>query len=110
MANDITSLREALFDTLRRLQSQDNPIDLDKAKAINETAQTIVNTVKAEIEFMKATGSTQGTSFIPALPAEVPSSEIDAPSSGRPTERQTQNGKEIVTPIQGGVVRRHVLR
>jgi hypothetical protein len=111
MANDINTLRAALFDTLRRLQSKDDPIDLDQAKAINETAQTLVNTVKAEIEFMRVAGGTRGTDFIPALSPEKPAPEdTRAPAPAGPAVRLTQHGKETLTPIPGGVVHRHVLR
>lgn len=110
MENDITALRETLFDTLRRLKSQDNPIEVDKARAINETAQTIVNTVKAEIEFMKVTGATQGTSFIPVSVVKIQSDEIGEAELKHPTMRITQNGMETVTTVSGGQVRLHTLR
>lgn len=55
--NDIDSLRSALFDTLRSLQDKENPMDLERAKAINDTAQTIINASKVEVDFLKANGS-----------------------------------------------------
>lgn len=52
--NTITGLRDIMFKTLRGIQ--DGSVDVDKAKAINDTAQTIINTAKVEVDFMKVTG------------------------------------------------------
>lgn len=64
MSNDntITGLRDIMFDTLRGVKN--GSIDIDKAKAINDTAQTIINSAKVEVEFLKATGSPSSTGFI----------------------------------------------
>lgn len=61
MANDITELRDHLFDTLKGLK--DKSIDLDQAKAIADISQVIINSAKVEVEHLKITGGT-GTSFI----------------------------------------------
>ena len=63
--NDINALRDALFDTLRGLRDKEKPLDIERAKAINETAQTIINSAKVEIDHMKLTGGNQGSGFIP---------------------------------------------
>ncbi|MDZ4049267.1 MAG: hypothetical protein U1D54_03885 [Limnobacter sp.] len=64
MSNDntITGLRDIMFDTLRGVKN--GTIEIDKAKAINDTAQTIINSAKVEVEFLKATGSPASTGFI----------------------------------------------
>lgn len=54
MSNDINSLRDHLFNALAGLK--DGSMDIDKAKAISDVAQTIINTAKVEVEFAKATG------------------------------------------------------
>jgi hypothetical protein len=59
--NDIAELRSHLFDTLRGLK--DGSVNIDRAKAINETAQTIINSAKVEAEHLKIVGG-QGTGFI----------------------------------------------
>ena len=43
----------------------DNPMEINRAKAIADVAQVIVNSVKMEVDFLKATDRTQGTGFIP---------------------------------------------
>ena len=68
MKNKIEDLRNHLFATLEELRDKDKPMDLDRAKTIAGVAQTIVNSAKVEVEFMKATGG-KGSGFIPeALP------------------------------------------
>lgn len=64
MSRDINALREALFDVLEGLKS--GSLDVERAKAINETAQVLVNTAKAEIDYLKAVEATSGTGFIQA--------------------------------------------
>lgn len=65
--NNIVSLRNILFDTLRNLNS-DKPMELERAKAINETAQTIINTAKVEVEAVKVVGASMDSKFIPMTP------------------------------------------
>jgi len=60
--NKIDNLRDHLFETIELLK--DGDIDLDKAKAIADIAQVIVNSAKVEVDFMKVSSST-GTGFIP---------------------------------------------
>ena len=52
----VSDLRAALFDTLARLQDKDNPMDIERAKAVSEVAQTIINTAKVEIDFIRISG------------------------------------------------------
>jgi len=109
--NDILALRAVLFETLRSLKDRDDPIDIERAKAINETAQVIINSVKLEIDRMRiAGGGDRGTDFIPVLPAAAQEPAQGAQQISVAAERKTQHGMETVTPIQGGVVRRHVIR
>lgn len=65
MSNDntINGLRNIMFETLRGIK--DGSVDIDKAKAINDTAQTIINSAKVEVDFVKATGqSGTGNKFL----------------------------------------------
>ena len=69
--NDITALRATLFETLRGLSDKEKPLEIDRAKAINEVAQTIINSAKVEVDALKVIGGT-GSGFIPALPPQKP--------------------------------------
>lgn len=66
-SNDIVSLRKELFDSIRRLSGDDlaNPEEIDRAKAIADTAQVIINSAKVEVDFIRATGNPGGSNFIP---------------------------------------------
>lgn len=69
MKNKIEDLRDHLFATLEGLRDKENPMDLDRAKTIAAVGQTIVNSAKVEVDFMKVAGGS-GSGFIPtALPA-----------------------------------------
>jgi hypothetical protein len=61
--NRMTDLRDHLFETLEALKDPDKPMDLARAKTISEVAQTIINTAKVEVEFLKAIDATQGGTF-----------------------------------------------
>lgn len=84
--NDIAALRETLFETLRGLK--DGSVSPEKARAINETGQTIINTAKVEVEYLKQTGARAGTGFI-----AIAKSEHD-PHAPEPTS----TGVKLPTP------------
>jgi hypothetical protein len=64
--NKIEDLRNHLFATLEALQDEENPMDIERAKAISDVAQVIVNSAKIEVDYIKALGRTEGTGFIPS--------------------------------------------
>ena len=63
MKNKIDDLRNHLFATIEALQDNDNPMDLDRAKAIADVAQVIINSAKVEVEYINKVGGI-GTNFI----------------------------------------------
>lgn len=67
---NIEDLRKMLFDTIREVK--DGKMPLDRAKAIQDVAQVLVNTAKAEVDYLKVTKRTSGTGFIPGLTLERP--------------------------------------
>ena len=88
-ANTIDDLRSMLMDTMRAVK--DGSIDIDKAKAISDLGQTVINAAKVEVDYAKATGQ-NGSRFLgndsaPALP------------SG-----------DTVTPVPGGRIVTHKLK
>lgn len=64
MKNKISDLRNHLFETLEALKDKDSPMDLERARTISDVAQTIINSAKVEVDFMKQTGAI-GSGFIP---------------------------------------------
>jgi hypothetical protein len=76
MKNKIEDLRNHLFATIEGLLDDEKPMELDRAKAVAEVAQTIINSAKVEVDFLKTTGQSTGTGFLevprPALPGTKP--------------------------------------
>lgn len=70
----IADLRKRLFDSLDDLSDKNaSPETIARAKAVSDIAQTLINTVKVEIDYIRATGGQGGTGFLggaasPALP------------------------------------------
>jgi len=65
MKNKIEDLRNHLFLAMESVEDTDNPMDLERAKVIAELGQVIVNSAKAENEFLRITDSVSGTGFMP---------------------------------------------
>jgi hypothetical protein len=65
--NKIEDLRNHLFETLEALKDKEHPMPLDRAKAVSDVAQTIINSAKVEVDFIRAIGAQQGSGFIPQL-------------------------------------------
>jgi hypothetical protein len=53
--DDFDSMRRLLFESMRMVKQ--GQLDVEKAKSISSMAQTIINSVKVEIDFLKLTGS-----------------------------------------------------
>lgn len=82
MKNKISDLRNHLFATLEALRDEEKPMEIDRAKAIAEVAQAVIDSAKVEVAFIHATGVKAGSGFIqldsaddnkPALPRLVKS-------------------------------------
>ena len=57
MTNEtITDLRAHLFAVLAGLRDKDNPMDIERAKAISDVAQVVINSAKVEVDYMKIAG------------------------------------------------------
>lgn len=64
---NIVDLRAVLFETIQGIKC--GQIDIEKAKAINELSQTIINSAKVEVDHMRIAGSQSASDFIPSLKA-----------------------------------------
>jgi hypothetical protein len=62
--NKIEDLRNHLFVTLEALLDEEKPMDIDRAKAVADVAQVIVNSAKVEVDFLRATDRSQGSGFL----------------------------------------------
>lgn len=94
MKNKLEDLRNHLFAALEGLQDKKNPMELDRAKAIAEVAQVVVNTAKAEVDFYKVTGARPASDFIApaqALPSPKPKG-VTTPAPGHLVHKIEERG------------------
>jgi hypothetical protein len=72
MSNTIEDVRNELMQTLRDLRNRDNPMDIDRARAVAQVAGVMVDSAKVEVLYLQTTGQ-RGSSFMghhaPALEA-----------------------------------------
>lgn len=77
---NIQDLRETLFDAIQDLKA--GKMDVEKAKVISDLGQVIVNSAKAEADFIKQSGGA-GSGFV-----ETPVKKLERPK-GPETTQQT---------------------
>lgn len=109
MNHTISDLRDHLFATIEGLRDKENPLAIDRAKAVAEVAQTIINSAKVEVEHMKVSGEIDGTGFIApaALPDGTSPTEQAAPRAGLTVVQDDRNGKTTVEHRGGMTITRH---
>ncbi|MGX5662198.1 hypothetical protein [Diaphorobacter nitroreducens] len=61
----MSSLQDILMQSIQDVRS--GAMDASKAKAVNEIAQTLINSAKVEVEFMRATKRSESRFFQPGL-------------------------------------------
>ena len=74
----ITQVRQSLLDTLADLRNRENPMDIERAKAVATVASVLVDTAKVENEYLKITGQDR-SNFI-----ETPPDALTAPAAHNP--------------------------
>jgi len=65
MKNKIDDLRNHLFVTVERLLDKDDPLDIERAKAVADVGQVLINSAKVEVELMRLLGVETGSRFMP---------------------------------------------
>lgn len=86
MKNKIEDLRNHLFETLERLNDKDEPMDLDRARAVANIASVVIESAKAETDRLKAVGDlglTFGGDFINDVPRLVNGKAVDGVARGK---------------------------
>lgn len=94
MKNKIEDLRNHLFETLEALKDPERPMEIERAKAVAEVAKVIVDSAKVEVDFVKATGASAGTGFVPVAdlaprPHSAPPAQLAAGPTSTPSRRCT---------------------
>lgn len=68
---NIDDVRSALFKALDGLA--DKSLDIERAKAISEVAQTIINSAKVEVDYLRVTQQTKEAKFLEgSTPKQLP--------------------------------------
>lgn len=79
--NTMDDLRNHLFATIEALQDDDKPMPIERAKAICEVADRLIDTAKVEVKLYDLVGGQptsrflaqpEGEPAIPARPALIP--------------------------------------
>jgi hypothetical protein len=85
--NKLSDLRDHLFETLEMLKDKEAPMDIARAKAIANVAQTIINSATVEVKAMNALNADTPEFFSgkPAAPALPAASKTANGNSVRPT-------------------------
>ena len=87
----ITQMRQSLMDTLADLRNRQQPMDIDRARAVATVAAQLIDSARVENEYIKLTGQTI-SSFIEGQPDDgvprlstsgVPSAHNPFPVSAR---------------------------
>ncbi len=79
----IDQVRQSLLDTLSDLRNKEQPMDIERAKAVAQVASVLVDTAKVENEYLKITG--QDCSKFLEQPTDVPDiPRIDGPAAHNP--------------------------
>ena len=104
--SDIKALRAHLFATLAGLK--DGSITPDKAKAINDTAQVVVNTAKVEVDFMRAANKVSGSGFF--TETEATQNQGETVRTLRSGDQVTGSGVKHLDLVPGGSITTHRMR
>lgn len=87
--NNIATVRQHLLDTLSDLRNREQPMEIDRARAVADVARVLVDSAKVEVDYLKATGQANAD-FL---------------------EQQSSASEAAPSPSPGIVgIRRHVLR
>lgn len=73
----MTQVRTVLLATLANLCDRENPMDIERAKAVAQVAGVLVDTAKVENEYLKITGADR-SDFLEQAP------QIGGPSAHNP--------------------------
>ena len=73
MKNKLEDLRNHLFAALEGLSDAEKPMEIDRARAISDVAQTIINSAKLELDLVKTLdGQRAPSDFFPTTQVQGP--------------------------------------
>jgi hypothetical protein len=68
--NKMSDLRDHLFETLEALKDENNPMDIDRAKAICNVADKLIDTARVEVKFMEVVDASEVPEFFAQRPTQ----------------------------------------
>lgn len=95
MAHDIKELRKHLFETIEGLKSKEQPMEIDRAKAISQVAQTIIDSARVEVKFAELTGQETRSEFLEAPKQPRANGQLPAPAEPAAPRRGLSTGKTL---------------
>ena len=63
MKNKLTDLRNHLFETIEALKDKEDPMPVDRARAISEVAGKLIESGKVELQLLETLGEQKPTAF-----------------------------------------------
>lgn len=117
--SDIDRLRDSLFATLEALQDKNNPMDIERAKAVCDVSQVIINAAKVEVDFARVNGSVDSKFFhkpepgaprLTSKPQPDPDFDDEEPPESGPESHKTATGTVVVNHINGQRIVTHRLK
>lgn len=96
MKNKLSDLRNHLFETIERLKDEEKPMEIERAKAISDVAQTIINSAKVELRAIELSGADVSSEFLEISEGEADRflPELAHSNRKRPT-RGLSTGKNL---------------
>lgn len=90
----IADLRDCLFKALDDLSEKNASTEtIARAKAVSDIAQTLINTAKVEVDYIRATGGKGGTGFLGgATPPALPGGDVVEHGKGYTVRRHQLKG------------------
>ena len=82
----INEVRQSLLDTLKDLRSKDQPMDIERAKAVATVASVLVDTARVENDYLKITGQ-DSSNFMDKPDGVQEVQQISGPSAHNPFPR-----------------------
>lgn len=76
--NTIATVRQHLLDTLADLRNREQPMEVDRARAVADVARVLVDSAKVEVDYLKAVGG-NSASF---LDGDKPEEELPSGITG----------------------------
>lgn len=80
----IDQVRQSLLDTLTDLRNRENPMDIERAKAVAQVAGVLVDSAKVENEYLKITGQDKSNFLETGPNSATGAPQIPTPSANNP--------------------------